>query len=137
LKAALSKHRLFAYGTLQLPERVEAIIGRQLPTRPAVIEGYRCGMVSRADFPGAVPATGARLDGLLLGGIQDGELMLLDRYEGELYHRIQVTAECSDGLTDAWLYVLVPWARGRLTDEAWSIDGYRNRMRKVRFTYRT
>lgn len=137
LKPALPKHRLFVYGTLQLPERVHEIIGRTLEGIPAHLDGYRCGLVARADFPGIVPDAAARTTGQLLAGLGEAELILLDDYEGELYHRILVTAtlDPAEHPISAWTYVIAPWAQARVTHQPWTIGWYRQ-LQQGRVTYR-
>lgn len=142
VKPALPKHRLFVYGTLQLPERVHEIIGRTLEGIPAHLDGYRSGLVARADFPGIVPDAAARSTGQLLAGLTEAELILFDDYEGELYHRILVTAALDpvksisgDHPITAWTYVIAPWAQARVTQQPWTIGWYRQ-LQQGRVTYR-
>lgn len=137
VKPVLPKHRLFVYGTLQLPERVHEIIGRTLEGTPAHLDGYRCGLVARADFPGIVPDAAARTTGQLLAGLGEAELILLDDYEGELYHRILVTATLDpvEHPISAWTYVIAPWAQARVTQQPWTIGWYRQ-LQQGRVTYR-
>ena len=129
------RHRLFVYGTLQLPERVHEIIGRTLSGPPALLPDYRCGLVARADFPGIVPSATESTPGCLLSGLTQRELSLLDDYEGELYRRVNVTVKVDGKPVRAWVYVIVAWAWERVTGERWTIHDYRNRTRKTRFTY--
>ena len=131
------QHRLFVYGTLQIPERVAEIIGRRLSGVPAQLHGYRCGRVLRADFPGIVPQAMGCTVGQLLSGLEQNDLSLLDCYEGELYRRIRVSVTAGDSTTSAWAYVITPWAYGRVSHEPWSIEWYVSRHPKTRWTYRT
>ncbi len=129
-------HWLFVYGTLQLPERVHEVIGRTLEGIPAQLDGYRCGRVARTDFPGIVPDVSGCAPGQLLTGLTATELTLLDDYEGELYHRILVSAafipvnliRAGDPIT-AWTYVVAPWAQALVTQQPWTIGWYRQRQR--------
>lgn len=135
MKPVLARHRLFAYGTLQLPERLQALIGRVPPGIPAQLAGFRCGLVARADFPGIVPCHDSAVSGLLLAGLSDGELETLDAYEGELYQRVSVQVQTSDGPHSAWVYQIAPWARNRVTQEPWTIEAYRVLNGRTRLTY--
>lgn len=132
----LPNHRLFVYGTLQLPERVHEVIGRTLAGIPAQLDGYRCGRVARTDFPGIAPDVSGRAPGQLLSGLTATELTLLDDYEGELYHRILVSVTLipvnhipGDDPITAWTYVIAPWARALVTQQHWTIGWYRQRQR--------
>lgn len=135
MKPVLARHRLFAYGTLQLPKRLQALIDRVPPGISAQLDGFRCGLVARADFPGIVPCQDSTVSGLLLAGLSARELDTLDAYEGELYQRISVLVQTREGSHAAWVYQIVPWARNRVTHEPWTIEGYRTLNGKTRLTY--
>ncbi len=135
MKPVLARHRLFAYGTLQLPERLQALIGRVPPGIPAQLAGFRCGLVARADFPGLVPSADSTTAGLLLAGLTADELQKLDAYEGELYQRVAVHVQTAEGLFSTWVYQIAPWARSRVTHELWTIEGYRALNGRTRLTY--
>ena len=130
------QHRLFVYGTLQIPERVKQIIGRAVCGEPATLDGYRCGLVERADFPGIVPEQSSQVQGQVLFGLTQPELALLDQYEGELYQRIRVNVQHNQQLV-CWVYTMMPWAYARVTKEPWTIQWYQGQKGKVRLTYRT
>lgn len=128
------QHALFVYGTLQLPEKLQNLLGKTPSMTPATLSGYRAGVVARADFPGIVPARGHRVTGQLLSRLQQDDLIRLDRYEGELYHRIRVAVDCGGVPVSAWVYCIVPWARDRVTGQPWTIEWYQAR-RSPRWTY--
>lgn len=128
------RHSLFVYGTLQLPEKLQTILGKIPSLTPAMLTGYRVGLVARADFPGIVPARDSSVQGQLLSPLSQDDLVKLDRYEGELYHRIRVDVATGNGIRNVWTYCIVPWARERVTTQEWSIDQYRQR-KQPRWTY--
>ena len=134
----MKQHALFAYGTLQLPEITERIIGRTLPGDAAWLDGYLCGLVARANFPGITAAPHCRVPGTLLYGVTQAELEHLDRYEGELYRRVRTEVRLSeqDSLIQCWVYVIAAWAQARVTDTPWTIEWYRQQGMKGRLTYR-
>lgn len=129
------RHGLFVYGTLQLPERLQSLLGRVPSQAPAILYGYRCGLVARADFPGIVPQQDSHVNGLVLSPLEQSELDVLDQYEGELYRRLRVTVLTACKPINVWAYVIVPWARGRVTQQVWTIEQYRAR-KGARWTYR-
>lgn len=131
----VSRHRLFVYGTLQLPEKLQALIGRVPVSVAAELIGFRCGIVARADFPGIAPCSSAVTIGLLLSGLTAKELSTLDEYEGELYQRVSVQVQTASAPFSSWVYQIVPWARNRVTHEPWTIEGYRSLKGRQRLTY--
>ncbi len=128
---------LFAYGTLQIPEILERIIGRQLQGQRAELLGFRRGKVVRADFPGIVPDTAAAVSGWVLGPLSGADLKLLDLYEGELYQRILVTVQIApQQQVQCWVYAMNRWAQHRVSTEDWNIEDYTRDRKRVRLTYR-
>ncbi|MAR93157.1 MAG: gamma-glutamylcyclotransferase family protein [Pseudomonadota bacterium] len=130
--------QLFAYGTLQLPEITTLVLGRALYGEPAELPDYHCGRVARANFPGIVPSPGARVSGTLFTGLKADDWPHLDRYEGELYRRVQVNVALtgSGQHTRSWVYVMVGWAQDRVTQVPWTIEWYRRQSARRRLTYR-
>ncbi|MGI8329874.1 gamma-glutamylcyclotransferase family protein [Actinomadura scrupuli] len=91
---------LFAYGTLQFPEVLHALIGRMPEHRPAAVDGWRVAGLPGRDYPGLVPGP-ARAAGLLLRGLSDAEWRVLDAFEDEWYDLRELIL--TDGGT-AWCY---------------------------------
>lgn len=135
------KHVLFAYGTLQLPEVMQRLLGRPVEGVPAILEHYRSGLVARANFPGIVPDPGKTVNGSLLSGFRQEDLQRLDAYEGELYRRIRVEVRLgqprSQTVKQCWVYCMAHWAQDRVTDTPWTIEWYRQEGAKGRLTYRS
>ncbi len=99
--------RLFVYGTLQDDERVQRLVGRRLPRRPAVLEGYCRTLDARIGYPVVHPLTGSSVDGSLLEAVDESALAILDAYEGKAYRRVVVQVETSEGRAEAYMYVPV------------------------------
>ncbi len=87
---------------------MRSLTGRAFPARPAVLRGFRRG-VSRAGHAYVLPDPdpAARVDGLVLGGLDDAALARLDAYEdaGRLYHRRAVVVDTDDGRVACDVYV--------------------------------
>ncbi|GAA3048027.1 gamma-glutamylcyclotransferase [Gordonia defluvii] len=108
------RHRLFSYGTLQLPDVQRATFGRLLPGEPDAIVGYRSEVLTITD-PMVIERSGSdRHPVLVLGSpadtvagttflIDDDELAAADEYEVDDYTRIAVPLR-SGGR--GWVYVL-------------------------------
>ncbi len=71
---------------------------------PAQLMGYRRRGLYGEDYPAIVPDRQYLVQGLLYTGITSAQLRAIDRYEGELYRRIQVSVAGRR----AWTYVLRP-----------------------------
>jgi len=87
---------LFVYGTLMSESVMRSLTGRGFPRRRATLMGYGRG-VSDIGYAFVAPRTGARVDGLLIEGLDGESLRRLDRYEdeGRLYLRrpVEVLAD--------------------------------------------
>lgn len=91
---------LFAYGTLQFPSVLQALLGRVPSIAPASLAGWRAAALPGRIYPGLVAGGAAR--GVVIGGIQAGEWEVLDAFEGPEYGRQEV--DLVDGRT-AWTYI--------------------------------
>jgi len=120
--------RLFAYGTLMLPEVMEVVAGRRFASRPAELRGWRRRRLRGAVYPAVVPAAGEVTAGVLFEELDHATLARLDRFEGEPYERrlLRVVPESGTGC-EAFVYVLRPARQALLSDEPWDETEFRVR----------
>ncbi len=124
----LARNDLFCYGTLQIPEVIQAVIGRHPRGRPAEIRGYGAFQVRHAEYPGLRPARGRLTVGRVYFGLTASELVILDRFEGSLYRRCRLAIRACDGRRrDAWVYVVKPARQRCLTPRPWSRRDFKRR----------
>ena len=116
-------HNVFTYGSLMFApvwSRVVAGAYRQVPAR---LDGFDRFAVVGELYPGAVPAAGGRLDGMLYLAVDDADVARLDDFEGAEYRRDSVTVVAADGSTHtAETYVYLPV--DRLAPAAWVPDAF-------------
>jgi gamma-glutamylcyclotransferase (GGCT)/AIG2-like uncharacterized protein YtfP len=111
---------LFVYGTLVLPEVMEAVAGRAFASRPAELPGFAPVRRRNPGFPGHAPRPGATTSGRLCEGVGWAALELLDDFEGDLYERLRLPVRPSGGAAEeAHVYVIRPEHRDLLTPEPW------------------
>jgi gamma-glutamylcyclotransferase (GGCT)/AIG2-like uncharacterized protein YtfP len=107
---------LFVYGTLMDGARVQAVVGRRLPSRAAVLEGFER-LEPAGSYPYVVPREGATVSGILLDEVDDTALARLDAYEDEggLYLRREAVAVADGKRVPCQVYVGngIREARGR------------------------
>jgi gamma-glutamylcyclotransferase (GGCT)/AIG2-like uncharacterized protein YtfP len=131
-----SYHRLFCYGTLQIPEVLEAVIGHPLRGIRAVLPGYAAYQVRRAEYPGLVRSPGNKTSGRLYRDVSLMELNVLDRFEGRLYRRQpHIILKNSGQRIQAWVYMVAPGRQKQVTAKPWHLDrflrtGYQRFMRR-------
>lgn len=115
---------LFAYGTLQLPDVLHAVVGQRWPGEPALLVGYGRYRLRGKPYPAIVAEPAGNVAGLLYGGVGTEELALLDSYEGELYERRTVTVRVGGATHSALVYVLGEQHRSLLSSEAWELGAF-------------
>ena len=95
---------LFAYGTLLFPDVLRLVAGRSLVGEPCALDRFVRRRVIGEIFPAIVEGDdGDRVSGILYIGLDQRAWERLDRFEGELYERREVTL---DGQRAAFTYVL-------------------------------
>lgn len=116
--------KLFTYGTLTSPRRLEELVGHPLEDpKPAVLKGFRIFHAPPLDYPLILPAPDAEIHGLLWK-LEEGDLPAIDHYEGcdedpPLYFRQRVQVEVEGKPVRAQVYVGNPvgWPDNRLRAE--------------------
>lgn len=119
---------LFAYGSLQLPEVLLAVIGHTLAGVPARLEGYRCCVLRGRSYPGVRPVAGAACPGILYRRIPPDSWVFLDAFEDDFYRRISLPVLPDDGPEEvAEVYVVGEAFWGMMLDEPWDFQRFRER----------
>lgn len=113
--------RLFAYGTLQVPEVLQAVIGGQRRGEPALLNGFRRFCVPGKPYPAIVADVSSAVPGLLYEGLSAADLELLDYYEGELYERRELPVKVQSSELVAKCYVLGEAHATLIVDAAWDL----------------
>jgi gamma-glutamylcyclotransferase (GGCT)/AIG2-like uncharacterized protein YtfP len=117
--------KLFAYGTLQMPEVFRAVTGRSLPARPATLAGYARYRLRGLSYPGLIAEPGAVTEGLLITGIEPRELARLDHFEDDFYRRVTLRVSIGAGeLVRADVYVIPAAHRDLIEPRLWQLDAF-------------
>jgi gamma-glutamylcyclotransferase (GGCT)/AIG2-like uncharacterized protein YtfP len=133
---------LFAYGTLQFPPVLDALLGRRPRLTPARADGWRAAPLVARPYPGLVRDPSATAVGVVVSGLTPDEWALLDAFEGEFYRLVLVdvgtgTAEPTGTSTYMWLSAdeVLPgtWERDRF--RATGLDAFVDRCRRWRAVY--
>ena len=122
------RHTLFTYGTLCLPEVMQAVTGRVFPAQPGRLSGYRCRLLRRRVYPGLVAEAGASTAGVLHFGIDATSLARLDEFESEVYrHQVVRVTAADGGEVEAIAYLLQDASRHLLGERDWDEAAFRRR----------
>ncbi len=116
---------LFAYGTLIDPEIMRKVAGELPRHAPAVLYDYERKILRDRPYPGIRAKAGSAVRGLLYFDISAQGLDRLDRFEGKMYIRTEVSVIPEGGAAvAAWTYILSPGFEGELCDADWSYEDF-------------
>jgi gamma-glutamylcyclotransferase (GGCT)/AIG2-like uncharacterized protein YtfP len=118
---------LFAYGSLQIDDVMEAVTGRRFAGRPATLPGHRRRRLVGRSYPGVVADPGESTHGVLFDGLDAPALAILDLFEGEPYRRIECPIRTESGFAgQAFVYVIRDDHAHLMSDEAWDLASFRD-----------
>ncbi|WP_332685782.1 gamma-glutamylcyclotransferase family protein [Devosia sp.] len=116
---------LFVYGTLQDPDVLGAVLGRPVDMsslRHATAPGYRAVFYPGRVYPALVRVPAATASGLLLEGLSQLDLSVLDAFEGDEYRRDAIIVRVAGEQRQAGTYLpAIPIAA---TAPAWSLAAW-------------
>lgn len=117
---------LFAYGTLLIPEIMQAVTGQKLPSIDAVLNGYCRYSIKNKVYPAIIAQPDASVSGRLYSDLDQSILGILDDFEDVIYTRCDCEVKPSrDVIVNAQVYVISDLCRHLLSDKSWSIDEFR------------
>ena len=119
---------LFAYGSLMIPEVIQAVIGREVYGEPATLTGYLRQGLSGFSYPGLVKCPDASVEGRLYRDLGATDLLRLDVFEDDFYQRHMLTVQTRNGdIYQACVYVLAPESVGLLDGRPWCEETFRRK----------
>ena len=114
---------VFTYGTLEIPEVMEAVTGRTFSSAQATAKDFARYMLKRRIYPGMVEAEGQTTQGLLYYNVDSQSLEVLDAFEDEIYRRQRVTVQIQPGdWIEAYSYIIPLEEKSVLTSQPWCRD---------------
>lgn len=126
----------FTYGSLMCRDIMSGVAGLDLVGEPAWLAGYARHPVVGEDYPGAIAAPGAVVEGVLYRGLGPEALRRLDVFEGDMYERVRVGVNPVGGRdVTAWCYIVRDRYRDRLRAGTWDFAAFL-RQGKARFLSR-
>ncbi|QSA95730.1 gamma-glutamylcyclotransferase family protein [Methylococcus sp. EFPC2] len=120
-------HALFAYGTLQAAELMQALVGRVPPRLAASLPDYACYALRGYAYPGLRRQPGASTSGVLYTDLGTQELSVLDAYEDDFYRRCPVTVIAAGEARRAEVYVISEEHYDLFDGRPWDYEHFRAR----------
>ena len=111
---------VFAYGTLELPDIMEAVTGRSFGSVGGTADGYARFLLKGRIYPGMTAASNHTTFGRVYLGVDEFSLALLDQFEDDVYVRqlIPIQAVTANQL-NAYAYIIEPKDKDALTTDPW------------------
>lgn len=119
---------LFTYGTLEIPEVMEAVTGRSWASAEARAKGFAKFLLKGRIYPGMIALRGAVCSGRVYYHIDRRTLEILDAFEDEVYTRERIDVEVAEGRSlQAYAYLIPSPHRDCLTSAPWEPDEFMTR----------
>jgi gamma-glutamylcyclotransferase (GGCT)/AIG2-like uncharacterized protein YtfP len=124
-KVKMPQH-VFTYGTLIMPQVMQAVCGMTFEHVSASIDGFARFGIKNKVFPGIIRDKDSMVDGVLYLNVDDQALKRLDFFEDKEYERIKVNAELDGGKkVEAFAYLIAPAYESILTREPWNLKRFK------------
>jgi len=116
---------VFVYGTLQFPEIVKRLTGKEFVSVPATLAGFKRCLVKGADYPAVFEKHGTLVKGKLLKNVDDNSMHQLTIFEGGEYEKRAVEVRCGDEMIKAITFV---WREDKvlLEEKDWDKNHFEN-----------
>lgn len=119
---------VFTYGTLEIPEVMEAVTGRSWPSAEARARGFAKFLLKDRIYPGMTAFPYAVCSGRVYYHLDRRTLDILDAFEDEVYTRERIEVEVAEGQSlPAYAYLISPQYRDCLTSNPWKPDEFMTR----------
>lgn len=115
----------FVYGSLMFDAVWDKLIRRRYRKQWARLDGYTRLRVTGEVYPGLVASDTGSVDGVVIEGVSNDDIFLLDRFEGEYYSRQPVTVVTRNNEPyEAQTYVFREEFAFLLSDCEWSAEEF-------------
>ena len=112
---------VFTYGTLEIPEIMQAVTGRSFESCEARAPHFACFLIKDRTYPGMTSTLGHVTLGRIYLNVDAQSLWLLDQFEDKIYRKETIPVEtASRGLSvPALAYIISPEHQNYLSNEPW------------------
>ena len=116
---------VFTYGTLEIPEVMEAVTGQTFPSVDATAHGFVRYLLNEKIYPGMKVEAHASTFGRVYLNVDEQSLRILDEFEDEIYERklIEVIIR-TGGSCRAFAYLIPHLAYQTLSSEPWNKEEF-------------
>lgn len=116
---------VFVYGTLLVPEMMQAVTGCEHQSLPATVRGFYRRTLTGRTYPGIAVQPQSSVEGRVYIDVDDEAVARLDYFEGPEYVRQTIEVGLDDGTTLAADAYIVPEVKRHLmTDQPWQLEEF-------------
>ena len=118
---------VFTYGTLEIPEVMEAVTGKSWASAEAWAKGFAKFLLKGRIYPGMTAVQGSICSGRVYYHIDSRTLEILDAFEDDVYTREHIEVEVEGNrFLQAYVYLIRPQDRACLTSAPWQPDEFKS-----------
>lgn len=117
-------NNVFVYGTLMLPQVVEALTGNLFTSKAAILNGYSRYVFKGKCYPGIVEDKTGCVEGVLYLNIDDRTLSIFDWFEAILYERCLLEIQIKDETIQTFAYIVLQKHQQKLNNLPWSLEKF-------------
>jgi gamma-glutamylcyclotransferase (GGCT)/AIG2-like uncharacterized protein YtfP len=119
---------LFVYGSLMLPEVMQAVAGQKFPFQGGMVRGYAQFELRDEHQAAMIPFPDTSTEGVVYADVDESALKRLDAFAGAGFDRVEVNVEAENGeWIEAEAHVLRMRHKKRLMAEPWDEDEFRQK----------
>ena len=121
----MQSYSVFTYGTLEIPEVMAAVTGKDFESIDALASGFQRFLLRGRIYPGMIEVPNGRASGRLYFGVGHQELALLDQFEDDIYVRKVIAVTTGDGGEfQTFAYIIESANRDALTETPWNREDF-------------
>lgn len=128
------EQNLFVYGTLIFPEILKKLTGEEINGVPAILENYKRYAIYDGDmarsYPAVIKENNERVEGILLLGIKQSVIDIIDFFEGNEFERSIVPVKAADNIYFASVYVWKESQHFKLKSD-WDIEHFKKKYLRI------
>jgi gamma-glutamylcyclotransferase (GGCT)/AIG2-like uncharacterized protein YtfP len=114
---------LATYGTLMLPEVMQALLKKEFSSEPITLNGFERFILVGECYPGLIKSEQSKVLGRIYFDLDPTSFEIIDRFEDEIYKRVMLPVQTAGrGLVEALAYVIPVNSRALLSEIPWSED---------------
>ena len=122
---SLIGNHFFAYGSLMCEDIMRSVAGECQQLSAATLHDYQRMAIKGESYPAITQVKGGVVNGVVYTGISDAGLIQLDKFEGEMYQRVErkLVLDNAQQLM-VFVYEIKPEYIERLDNKSWSFKHF-------------